>query len=256
MEYSEISYKKTSLSKVIVRIDFFEFIDNRILFGLSVMTELMRSFPKKGMQQIVRFNTMDIMINQGNSQAENSTKDGVRQEFCNADENKIILANKYIALELNKYTSYEEEFEKFIPILRAIMAEMPLTALRIGIRYINEYGSSKHIKIQKGFFTSPVSAFADNKILCAENISPIRAMAMYEYAFEDMRLNFRYGQYNPLYPQPLKQANFVLDYDCYCDTPINGLESILEHVNKGHKVIQELFEKTITEKLRVVMRDE
>ncbi len=253
MNYSEICYKQTSLSKVIIRFDFLEFIENKVLFNPSVERAIQPNFPKKGMQQIIRFQTKDLAINPEDSKTENNAREGLQQEFLNYEGDKVVLSNKFVALELSRYTKYEDALGKFVPILSSIMLEMSLTALRIGIRYINEYGLANRIKAQKSFFTSPASAFADLKMLYVENISPIRSMALNEYVFDDMRLNFRYGLYNPQYPQPMKQPNFVLDYDCFCDVPIKGLESMLEHVNKGHDAIQKIFEHSITEKLRKVM---
>lgn len=254
MDYSTICYKRSCLSQVIIRLDFLEFIDSRILFNDAVEKVLLPNFPKKGMQQLIRFQSMNFTVDSSGAKTERTTKDGLQQEFLNSDGNKIVLSNQFVVLELNKYTKYEDELGKFIPVLRMIMAETQLTAMRTGIRYINEFGKNG-IKPQKNFFTTPASAFADTRILNGKKIIPIRAMALSEFIIDDMHLNFRYGQYNPQYPQPMKQVSFVLDYDCFCEEPLKGLEIILEHINKGHDAIQELFEASITEKLKKVMQD-
>lgn len=255
MDYSEICYKKQCLTQVIIRFDFLEFIENSILFNDNVEKVVVPIFPKRGMQQIVRFQTMNLIVDSDETKTERSTREGLQQEFVNAYGNKLILANKFIVLEINEYTKYEDQINILVPVLSAIMSKSQLTAVRTGIRYINEFGANG-LKVQKSFFASPVAAFADTKILSGEKTLLIRSMALSEYIIEDMKLNFRYGQYNPEYPKPMKKARFVLDYDCFCEEPAKGIESMLEHINKGHDAIQDLFEHSITEKLKKVMRDE
>ena len=76
---------------------------------------------------------------------------------------------------------------------------------------------------------------------------------MNEYQVGDMRLNFRYGMFNPQYPNAMRLASFALDYDCYCDNLISGNEELLSHIKAGHDAIQSLFEKSITDSLRSLM---
>lgn len=255
MDYSNICYKRSCISQVIIRLDFSDFLESKILFSDSVEKIIIPNFPQKGMQQLIRFQTMNVMFDDSDAKTEKTARDGLQQEFANSEGNKVVLSNKFIVLELNKYTKYEEVNEKFIPILRTIMDEIDVTVVRTGIRYINEFGKDG-IKPQKGYFNNPTLALADSKTFSNESIHPIRVMALNEYNVGDMKLNFRYGQYNQQYPQPIKQMNFVLDYDCFCEEPLHGLESIITHIEKGHDAIQILFENTITDKLRKVMKGE
>ena len=78
-------------------------------------------------------------------------------------------------------------------------------------------------------------------------------MAMSEYLIEDMQLNFRFGMFNPQYPQIIRKNDYVLDYDCFIDEAITGYESIIDHITTGHDNIQRLFEDSITDQLRKVM---
>ena len=254
MDYSNICYKKTCLSQVIIRIDFFEFIDNSSLFNSSAEKKLISNFPQKGMQQSVRFQTMNLTIGPKGSKTENQTQEGVQQEFSSYEGNKIIISNKYVIHEINNYTKFEVEMDRLIPVLKALMQDKQLTSVRTGIRYINIFNRLS-LTPQKSYFKGPASALADIKLMDGASIIPIRSMALNEYIVEDMRLNFRYGQYNERYPQPMKTKAFVLDYDCFCGETLTGLNSIIEHINKGHDAIQDLFENTITEKLRKEMLD-
>lgn len=81
----------------------------------------------------------------------------------------------------------------------------------------------------------------------------VRSMCLNEYRVDDMRLNFRYGMYNPHYPNIMREASFTLDYDCFCDSVLSGFDDIMLHVIKGHNEIQSLFELSITDALREKM---
>lgn len=81
MNYDDICYKRSCLSQVIIRLDFLEFISNDTLFGSDVEKEVLKSFPKKGMQQLIRFQTMNVVADPNGTRAEQTTRDGVQQEF-------------------------------------------------------------------------------------------------------------------------------------------------------------------------------
>ncbi len=252
MDYSKVFYKNSCLTQVIIRLDFREFIDSPLLFNGDIEDVIIPNFPQKGMQRLIRLEMMNIVADPSGSRTEKTTQDGIQQEFASIDNNKVILSNKFIVLEVNKYSKYENELSKLIVILKYIMAKTAVTATRTGIRYINLF-TDEGIKPQKGYYNAPVNAFADIKASQADGIHGIRTMALSEFIIDDMHLNFRFGQPNNHYPQPIKKMSFVLDYDCYCEEPLTGLERIIEHLNKGHDSIQMLFETTITDKLRKVM---
>jgi len=249
MNYDDICYKKSCLSQVIIRLDFLEFIKNEILFGSDVEKEVLKRFPKKGMQQLIRFKTMNVIADSNGTKAEQTTRDGVQQGFSDPLGNRLVLANKFIILEINLYTKYEDVLQMFVPILKVLLGKIQLTSMRTGIRYINFF-SEEGIKPQKNFFIANVGALSDTKQV--ENRC-IRSMAMNEYVVDDMRLNFRFGMYNPQYPQAMKKINYVLDYDCFCDEAVVGFDAMMSHIHKGHDSIQKMFEESITPQLRKVM---
>ena len=81
-------------------------------------------------------------------------------------------------------------------------------------------------------------------------------MHMNEYRIDDMSLNFRYGMFNPEYPNFLKKNDFVLDFDFFTNDVIESVDSIIQILDKGHSEIQSLFESSITDSLREVMNNE
>lgn len=249
MIYDDICYQKSCLSKVIIRLDFLEFIDGDKLFGSEIEKEVLKSFPKKGMQQMMHFQRMNAITDQNGTKLNKTTREGFLQEFSNNDGNKISLANTYLALEINKYTKYEDVLSMFIPVFKTMINSIQLTAIRTGIRYINFFGEGG-IRPQKNYFVPSVGVLLDTKQV---DVPCIRSMAMNEYIIEDMQLNFRFGMYNSRYPQIIQKPDFVLDYDCYSEGAITGFDAIMTHIHKGHDVIQKMFEESITPQLRKVM---
>lgn len=251
MEYDSICYIKSCLAQVIIRLDFLEFIEDSVLTDPLMEKQILKNFPKKGMRQIVRYQTMNVSDGPEGAKAEKTTRDGSQQEFVDAVGNKIIISNKYIIAEINKYTNYENVLIVFTPILKKLIDITKLTSMRTGIRYINFF-NEEIFKPQKNFFVPEVGALLD---ITQRNTGCIRSMALNEYQFDDMHLNFRYGMYNPQYPQYIKKLDFVLDYDCFCDDAVLGFDRMIAHIQKGHDNIQNMFENSITDKLRKVMNN-
>ena len=79
---------------------------------------------------------------------------------------------------------------------------------------------------------------------------------MNEYQVDNMLLNFRFGMFNPDYPNPLDKESFALDYDCFITEPIDSTDEVLRTIRTGHDAIQELFEQSITDSLRKVLTND
>lgn len=79
---------------------------------------------------------------------------------------------------------------------------------------------------------------------------------MNEYRIGEMTMNFRYGMFNPEYPNLLRKNDFVLDFDFFSDDVIDSSDGIIHVLDKGHNEIQALFERSITDSLREVMGNE
>ena len=256
MDYSKICYKRSFLSQVIVRTDFLKFIPSELLFSETVLNNIVDKFPQKGMQQVMRFEDVNVIINQNESTTQRSTNEGFQQEFKNLDNNKIIISNKYVILEINKYSTFENIMDQYRPILQTILAVMQVIVVRTGVRYINIYENSI-IKLKKSLFSPSIGALVNTNLSNEDNgLMCFRSMAMNEYRIGDKLLNFRYGMYNPEYPNAMRHASFVLDYDCFTEERITRFEEVMQHIYDGHDAIQHLFESSISEKLKKVMENE
>lgn len=255
MDFESICYKNAVLNQVIIRIDFLEFVPSDELFTDLVLKAIVQSFPKVGMRQIMRYNDVNVVINEINTTTQSKSREGFQQEFSDIKNNKIKISNRFLILEVNKYNSFEETIQTLTPILQLII-NLSVNAIRTGIRYINIIDNSK-IRLTKNLFSTSVSHLVNIDLSNEkQGLSCIRSMCMNEYRISDMHLNFRYGMYNPEYPSSMRSPKFVLDYDCYCDSLLSGFDILLSHIKEGHNAIQYLFENSISDNLRKIMNND
>lgn len=258
-DYSAICYKKTFLSKVIIRIDFMGVLPSESIFSMDVEKEILCNFSRKEKDQLVRFEEVNVNVMvDANTQpsAKRNISEGIQKTFMDNMNNKIILSNRAMICEVNNYKAFEDVMDKIKPIILAIFTKNVVTVMRTGIRYINLF-DSREVKIRKNFFSSNIAASFENKLpIDIDGVECIRTMHLAEYNIQGMHLNFRYGMYNPDYPQTLKRDNFTLDYDCFYRELINGPNEVLRYIEIGHNAIQTLFENSITDNLRKVYQNE
>ena len=257
MDYSSICYKNNFLNQVIVRVDFFQFIQTNMVFDEIIEKEILKIFPRRGKDQIIRFNSINVVLDPKNNNlqnANNEISEGIQREyFTNDGGNKLILSNKFIIFEIDNYVRFEVHRQWFQAIMLALFQKNRISATRTGIRYINIFDTSR-IKLQKKFFTSEVASSLHINLVEEENMPRlIRSMHMAEYRIDEMTMNFRYGMFNPEYPNFLKKNDFVLDFDFFSNEIIDSSDVILQFLHKGHDEIQSLFEQSITDSLREVM---
>lgn len=260
VEYSSLCYRNSFLNQVIVRIDFLQFVPTNMTFDESIEKEILKVFPRRGKDQIIRFNSINVVFDQNNNGMPNANGEileGIQREyFTNDGINKLIFSNKFIIFEINKYSSFEEHKQWFQSILFAFFQKNRVPVNRTGIRYINMFQQSK-VKLQKNFFIAEIAASLHTKLATKENEPQmIRSMHMAEYRIDEMTMNFRYGMFNPEYPNSLKKNDFVLDYDFFTNDVVDSADGIIHVLDKGHMEIQALFERSITDSLREVMNNE
>lgn len=253
-DYSSIKYSNSFLNQVIIRVDFLQFLETEKLFSEDVEKVILKLFPRRGMDQKIRFETINVMIDSSkpNPHTQKKTLEGIQREYYSG-KNKILLSNKSIIYEINEYDTFERHYQNFQKILLVLYSKHRFTSARIGIRYINIFGT-ENIKLRKNMFSPEISAILYAKEFVSENdLRLIRAMNMNEYQVANMLLNFRFGMFNPDYPSPLSKDSFALDYDCFTTEPVELIDEILRIIMQGHDAIQELFEGSITDSLRKVI---
>lgn len=259
-DYSSICYRNSFLNQVIVRIDFLQFVPTNMTFSEFIEKEILRIFPRRGKDQIIRFNSINVVFDQNNKGLPNANGEileGIQREyFTNDGANKLILSNKFIVFEINKYSSFEEHKQWFQSILLAFFQRNRVPVNRTGIRYINMFKQSK-VKLQKNFFAPEIAASLHTKLVeTSSEPLMIRSMHMTEYRIDEMTMNFRYGMFNPEYPNLLRKNDFVLDFDFFSNDVIDSADGIIHVLDRGHYEIQSRFECSITDSLREVMGNE
>ena len=104
MDYSSICYKNNFLNQVIVRVDFFQFIQTNMVFDEIIEKEILKIFPRRGKDQIIRFNSINVVLDPKNNNLQNANNEiaeGIQREyFTNDGGNKLILSNKFIIFEI------------------------------------------------------------------------------------------------------------------------------------------------------------
>jgi uncharacterized protein (TIGR04255 family) len=151
-------------------------------------------------------------------------------------------------VNFSAYRNFDDLKENFTPVVDAIRSAFPdAKAGRFGLRYINDIsdgdlpvteGWGKYIS---GQLVSSISFFDSEKLT--------RLIHVAETKCGDLNLRFQFGLANPDYPAVLKRPSFVLDFDAYI-REAHALAISLEHLDRAHSCIQDLFEKSITDDLR------
>ena len=257
-DYSGIKYNNAFLNQVIIRMDFLQYLETEKLFNDDTEKVILKMFPRRGMDQRIHFNTINVVIDPNKTNTPSTQKEtleGIQREYYSG-KNKILLTNKFLVLDINEYDTFDQHYQCIQTILSALYSKQKITSARIGIRYINIF-AAENLRLRKNMFSSEISAALSAK----EDASDIglrltRAMSLKEYQLGNMVLNFRYGMFNPDYPNPLTKDSFSLDYDCFTTEPIDSMNDVLRIINQGHDAIQELFEASITDSLRKVLINE
>jgi uncharacterized protein (TIGR04255 family) len=252
MGYESIKYKNTLIDRVIFRLDFSNYINTDEIFNNRISTEIKRLFTKKEMRQVMTFGTINIS-NSTQSGVSGQQFEGFQDTFKSDSGDRAILSNKFFILDIKQYNTFDTLLASIKPIIKTIGDIDSFKAERTGLRYINIV-KSKNNKIRKKLFIPKIANNINPVIdVCFEELKEIRSLSISEYRYLDLYVTFRFGRYNSDYPNPIKSSDFVLDYDVFSDTPYTESEDIITFANKGHEIIQYLFESSITDCLRSEM---
>lgn len=257
LENEAICYNKNFINQVIVRVDFLKLISNEVISSAPFVQSIIEYFPRRGKEQILRFNTVGLAITPEKMKisADNpQTVDGRQIEYTSeSGKNKVVVSNQYIIFTIKEYHSFEKHFKCIKDIVGRLFEEETTIASRTGIRFINMYEPQK-ITIRKKYFSSDVAAAIMSSKHLKDEPNMLRSMHFNEYRFDNMILNFRFGMFNPDYPETIKTNAFVLDFDCFTNSNIDNTPEIVQCILDGHTHIQELFERKITDLMREEMQ--
>lgn len=239
------------LDTVIFRIDFPQLDDYSKKF--REIYELIRiDFPKLQIIRNTPFGNIGIIEGEN---LEVKSDLGVWQ-FTNKKNSKfVILDRSSLVFQIKKdYSNFIEFYSELKKIINALCSVFPeIVSTRTGLRYTNQIENidnkdpldwSEYISEN---LIGPIKFFS-NKNSTSKYISQL------ESNDEDYQLNFKFGIPNKYYPNKIIWKEFVLDYDCYTYYSLKGEVEILKKVEELHKIIKDLFERSVKEEFKKKLR--
>ena len=247
----DIHYGKNYLTEVIARVDFLSPIEGmQEKLPKEITAEAKRRFP------IVEPQMMFSQHVEVRAPAELSTRQTQMKSwnFHGKNRDKTLTINPAaIFVEYIKYSAFEELKQDFSATLTALFETFhEAQPSRLGLRYINNivltYDNEDPLSwagLINGNMLNTFRVAPDPKTLA-------RVMSILEFNFGDFNLRYQFGMPNPDYPALIKQKFYVLDIDAYYQGLLEPNEVDIR-LTKFHDRIQELFEQSITDKLRGIM---
>jgi uncharacterized protein (TIGR04255 family) len=249
MGISNACYKKPFLKQVIARVDFVAPIVDLeknlpLKLGKVASAHFPISEPMEGIAKEFRFDPRGVQ----------ETQKPYKQWsfFGKVREKELTISSAFMNLVYTRYTTYEDMKEHFSIVVDEIADEFPdVRVARFGLRFINV--------IENINLTSPTAwnVYISKDLLgshefFAEFPPLTRLVHVAELKEGEIDLRFQYGMPNPDYPAVMKRPVFILDLDAYVSTA-HDLKESPRYIEQAHKLIQNLFERSITEKLRARM---
>jgi len=243
-------YRKNYLTQVIARIDFLSPLSSlQEALPAAVGEVSTRFFPIPEPKEIVG---REFWISSETKQV--NEKDIITKEwhfFGKRREKRLVITREFMFVEFKVYESFDDFRTHFIGISDGLFGTFDdLQVKRLGLRYINNIEVPGPNKFSW-------NAYLNRNLLSILNIPAdkakiARAFNNLDLNLGDFTLRFQYGMHNPDYPAPIRKKIFVLDYDAYT-TGLLTKEEIHQTLPILHDEIEQLFEKSITDKLRGIM---
>lgn len=241
-----ICYQKSFLKQVIAKVDF-----------ATPLVKLEKGVPSGLVDAIIKYFpiieppadliSQEIIFEGGGVNTKQTTiKHWI---YFGKDRGKqLTLAPQNISVVYTTYSSYEETKAQFGAVIEALSKSFPDTKVaRFGLRYINQIEFQLSDPTEWNDFIDP-SLIASRRFFGSDD-ALTRLLTLTELNYGDIGVRFQFGMPNQDYPAQLKRAQFVLDLDASV-SQAHDLADVLSRMDESHRRIQELFERSITEKLR------
>jgi uncharacterized protein (TIGR04255 family) len=233
-------YKKNFLTNVLCHLQFEPILRINEEEPVDLQERLRPRFPK-----YVNRTQSEISVRHINQEPEVKFNTLINNRFfCDKDNVKSIVVNKNsIKFDNQKYTHFAEyvkDLKETLGVFEDIYK--PMYYSKIGFRPFNWKGL-----IHKDLVAA-TTGFVKNKKEIARCFSELVIRK------ENYRIVFRFGLYNPEYPNPVVKKDFVLDYECQLDDEI-AKDEALNYIEIFNNDIYELFEESIGDDLRKLMKE-
>jgi len=246
-----LEYDTNYLAQVIARIDLTEPIPWVDKLPKEIMEAARAGFPI--VETTPHFSgTVEIRADQGGSRLEHHEETRTEWAFHSAERNRHLkIGPTYVLVTCDSFRTYDDSIASGLePVWDAVAERVDdLQTRRLGLRYVNHIPQTDESRDVLSW-TNLVK-----KRICAVLNVPdpydglTRAVGISEYNLGDCLMRFQFGMPNPDYPSPLRQKMFLLDYDCFVETPVDSGE-VLSVMDAMRQRIEALFEASITPALR------
>lgn len=247
-DLDSICYKQNRLSEVIARIDL-----------VSPIPELEDELPKEISKAALEYFPIDEPKTAIRREVVMSaTKLSAQQQgftqwnFHGRNREKLLRIEPQSFFVVHKiYEEFEKLQAEFLTISQAIFESFEQAQpSRLGLRYINLIKDGNEDPLDwDEYISEELLGLLDYKVRGAD---PIRIWNKLEFAYQDFVVRFQFGINNPDHPARIRRREFVLDFDAYFKGLIEQ-QDVADCLDKYHTEIQNLFERSITNKLREKM---
>jgi uncharacterized protein (TIGR04255 family) len=245
------NYKSNFLAKVILRFDF-EQAQLGQLQEIQQGVEFKRQFPvskeEKGEEGMIGIDFLTKEVKKVSDQI-------TIWRFSNEKNTKRLKIHpKFLVIEYDEYDNSDELMSDAKIVLGLLSKFSIKTINRLGLRYINEI----EIKDDNDFLNWN-NYIADCLLGSLEFASKnkkslARAMSLAVFKENDNNTSFNYGIWNGNYPNEINEKFFILDFDVVSKYAIEVTTDLLELIKKYNQQIEDLFEASIKESLRKILR--
>lgn len=243
--HNKVCYKKNHLKSVVARVDFEipirELVDT---IPPQLHKQALKNFPVPDPGELV---TKTIQLTRDST---STASEGFKNwEYYGIDrKKKTSITKDHMFVEYFSYESFTDIERDFLSLVQELETLYPEVGVkRIGLRYVNQIQAQGANILDWDEYISPdILGLLGYEI---PNALPVRNFHILEFRIGDSNLRFQFGLFNPDYPSPIRQRQFILDFDAYT-LSLSEMREVRMRIEEFHGQIQSLFEHVITDGLR------
>lgn len=248
--YEHVCYKNPFLKEVIFKADFPTLLQS-VEKGLSakVSNYILKNFPLSEPQKA---HAQEFQFS-GGSNFQAKSQEIMQWIFHSEKRDKSLAITPNAFSYTNRsYKTYEYLLEDVNRPLEAFFNDhKDLAASRLGLRYVNVIDIKDENPLEwKSYLNEDMLGIIDFN---QDKDHLTRMFHILEYNFDGLLVKFQFGIANPDYPAPVRKKEFVLDIDAYSHGAFE-YKDIADFMEQAHKKIQSIFETSITDNTRKLMR--
>jgi uncharacterized protein (TIGR04255 family) len=248
--YENVCYEKPFLKSVIVRVDFLGTIEilektiaPRLVNAISVR------FPIAEPADAI---AAEFQIGAAGNLQEKAKVSKQWNFFDKEREKQLTIAAGCAFINYAKYFTYEDMVADFKDVVGSLRNSYPEAKVgRFGLRYVNQ------IELNEIAEPTKWDGYVSDELLSLHaffggSTNLTRLFHLAELRYDDISVKFQFGMPNPDYPAIIKRPIYVLDIDAYVQIA-HELDTTLSYLDRAHDYVQDLFERSITDRLREQM---